>query len=211
MRLVLLSLVFAFAPVAASAADPGAWATYRGNPQRTGNTDGKAGPAEPAVLWTLKSTDHFIASPVPVKDGVYVAGIGAFNRPSAYLFPFAAKNPPMPLWTKSAPYLKLASVSSPAVAGEFLVFGDGLHQDSGGILHCVSAATSKPLWQLVMPGNLIHLEGAPTVAGNRVFMGGGAAGCFCVELDNLPLDGKDYGLAEVAKMQEAKWKDLVAK
>ncbi|MBN9118830.1 MAG: PQQ-binding-like beta-propeller repeat protein [Planctomycetes bacterium] len=194
-----------------SAAEPGPWATYRGNPQRTGNTDGTAGPAAPAILWSVKSTDHFIASPVPVKDGVYVAGIGAFNRPSAHLFPLAAKNPPVPIWTKSAPYLKLASVSSPAVADSLLVFGDGLHQDSGGVLHCVSAATSKPLWQLVMPGNLIHLEGAPTVVGNRVFMGGGAAGCFCIELDRAVLDGKEYDLATVAKMQDAKWKELVAK
>src|SRR5215203_2194971 len=90
-------------PSAAQAAEPAPWATYRGNPQRTGNTDGAAGPEKPAVLWVLKSTDHFMASPVPVKDGVYVAGIGAFNRPSAHLFPFTAKNPPVATWTKSAP------------------------------------------------------------------------------------------------------------
>lgn len=184
------------------------WATYRGNPQRTGNTDNTAGPEKPAILWSVKSTDHFIASPVPVKDSVYVAGIGAFNRPSAHLFPFNAKNPPVPIWTKSAPYLKLASVSSPAVSGELLVFGDGLHQDSGGVLHCINATTSKPLWQLVMPGDLIHLEGAPTIANGKVFMGGGGAGVLCLELDKAVLDGKDYDLATVAKMQEAKWKEL---
>jgi outer membrane protein assembly factor BamB len=193
------------------AAEPGPWATYRGNPQRTGNTDGAPGPEKPAILWVLKSTDHFMASPVPVKDAVYVAGIGAFNRPSAHLFPLAAKNPPAATWTKSAPYLKLASVSSPAVAGDLLVFGDGLHTDAGGVLHCVSATTSKPLWQLVMPGDLIHLEGAPSVAGGKVFMGGGAAGAFCVELDRATLDGKEYDLATVAKMQDEKWKDLVKK
>ena len=160
------------------AAEPAAWATYRGNAQRTGSTDGKPGPDAPAVLWSVKSTDHFIASPVPVKDGVYVAGIGAFNRPSAHVFPLAGKAPVQDTWTKSAPYLKLASVSSPAVPGELLVFGDCLHQDSGGVLHCVNATTSKPLWQLVMPGELIHLEGAPVVSGGKVFMGGGAAGEF---------------------------------
>ncbi|MBM3981351.1 MAG: hypothetical protein FJ304_13900 [Planctomycetes bacterium] len=194
---------------ASSAVEP--WGTYRGNPQRTGNTDGAAGPEKPAVLWVVKSTDHYIASPVPVKDAIYVAGIGAFNRPSAHLFPFAAKTPPVATWAKSAPYLKLASVSSPAVTGDLLVFGDGLHQDSGGVLHCVSATTSKPLWQLVMPGDLIHLEGAPVVAGGKVFMGGGAAGAFCVELDKATLDGKDYDLATVAKMQDAKWKELEKK
>ncbi|QJW95943.1 outer membrane protein assembly factor BamB family protein [Frigoriglobus tundricola] len=210
MRLALLSLAFLL-PATARAAEPGPWATYRGTPQRTGNTDGAAGPEKPAILWSVKSTDHFLAAPVPVKDGVYVAGIGAFNRPSAFLYPFAGKAAPTATWVKSAPYLKLASVSSPAVAGELLVFGDGLHQDSGGVLHCVNATTSKPLWQLVMPGTLIHLEGAPTVAGERVFMGGGAAGAFCVELDKATLEGKEYGLADVVKMQEAKWKELVAK
>jgi outer membrane protein assembly factor BamB len=210
MRLALLTFAL-FLSTAAQAAEPGAWATYRGNPQRTGNTDSVAGPEKPAILWSMKSTDHFLASPVPVKDGIYVAGIGAFNRPSAHLFPFAGKNPPVATWTKSAPYLKLASVSSPAVAGDLLVFGDGLHQDSGGVLHCVSATTSKPLWQLVMPGNLIHMEGAPSVVGNKIFMGGGAAGAFCVELDKATLDGKDYGLPAVAKMQDAKWQELTKK
>ena len=192
-------------------ADPGPWATYRGNPQRTGNTDNVAGPEKPAILWSVKSQDHFVASPVPVKDTIYVAGIGAFNRPSASLFPLAGKTPAAATWVKSAPYLKLASVSSPAVAGDYLLFGDGIHQDSGGVLHCVNATTSKPLWQLVLPGDLIHLEGAPVVAGNKVFIGGGAAGALCVEMDKALLDGKEYDLATVAKMQEAKWKELNTK
>jgi outer membrane protein assembly factor BamB len=194
-----------------SAADPGPWATYRGNPQRTGNTDGKPGPDKPAALWVAKTPDHFIAAPVPVKDGVYLSGLGAFNRPTVAVYPFAAKTPVQPTWTKSAPYLKLASVSSPAVSGEYLVFGDGMHQDSGGVLHCVGATTSKPLWQLTLPGDLIHLEGAPVVAGGKVYIGGGAAGVICVELDKATLDGKDYDLPTIAKMQDAKWKDLVAK
>ena len=193
------------------AAEPGPWATYRGNPQRTGNTDNAAGPEKPVILWSVKSTDHFIASPVPVKDAVYVAGIGAFNRPSASLFPLAGKNPPAPVWVKSAPYLKLGSVSSPAVAGDYLVFGDGIHQDSGGVLHCVNAATSKPLWQLVLPGDLIHLEGAPVVAGGKAFIGGGAAGVLCVEVEKATLDGKEYDLPTVAKMQEVKWQELTKK
>ncbi len=192
------------------AADPGPWGTYRGNRERTGNTDNLPGPATPAVLWMVKSTDHFLAAPVPVKDSVYLAGVGAFNRPSITLFPLSGKSP-QPIWTKSSPYLKLASVSSPAVSGDLLVFGDGMHQDSGGVLHCISATTSKPLWQLTMPGTLIHLEGAPTVADGKVYLGGGAAGAFCVELNHASLDGKDYDLATIAKMQEDKWKDLVAK
>lgn len=208
--LAILGCDFLFCGVAL-AAGPGPWATYRGNPQRTGNTDNLSGPNAPAVLWAVKSTDHFLAAPVPVKDGIYISGVGAFNRPTISLFPLQGKSPPQPIWTKSAPYLKLASVSSPAVVGELLVFGDGMHQDSGGVLHCINATTSKPLWQLTMPGTLIHLEGAPVVAGGKVYLGGGAAGAFCVELDTATLDGKDYDLATIAKMQDEKWKQLIAK
>src|SRR5262245_45635300 len=192
----------------ASGAEPGPWATYRGNPQRTGNGDNTAGPEKPAILWMVKGPDHFVASPVPVKDGVYVAGIGAFNRPTIAVFPLAAKKPHAATWVKTAPFLKLASVSSPAVAGDYLVFGDGMHQDSGGVLHCLSATTSKPLWQLPLPGDLIHLEGGPVVANGKVYIGGGAAGVLCVEFDKATLNGKEYDLPTITKMQDEKWKEL---
>ena len=61
-----------------------------------------------------------------------------------------------------------------------------------------------------MPGDLIHLEGAPVVADGKVYIGGGAAGVLCVELDKATLDGKEYDLPTIAKMQDAKWKELVA-
>ena len=72
IRLALLSLI-AFAGTA-SAADPLPWATYRGNPQRTGNTDNLPGPAAPAVLWSVKSQDHFVASPVPTAGRLLIRG-----------------------------------------------------------------------------------------------------------------------------------------
>jgi outer membrane protein assembly factor BamB len=211
MRACLPAVLAVVLAAPASAADPGPWATYRGNPQRTANTDNAPGPDKPAVLWAVKSQDHFIAAPVPVGDNLYVSALGGFNRPIITLLPAAPKGPKVePVWMKSAPFLKLASVSSPAVSGNLLVFGDGMHQDSGGILHCVAADTARPLWQLPLPGNLIHLEGGPTIAGGRVYVGGGAAGIFCVELDKATLDGKDLDLATIAKLQEQKWKDLRA-
>ncbi len=206
----LLPVVFVIAfPVAA--ADPGPWATYRGNPARTGNTDNLPGPTNPAVLWVVKSQDHFIAAPVPVGTNVYAAGLGAFNRPSISLIPVASTAEIKPVWVRSAPYLRLASVSSPAVSGNLLVFGDGMHQDDGGILHCLTADTGRPVWQFPLPGTLVHLEGAPVIANGKVFMGGGGAGAFCVELDKATLDGKVVTPAEIAALQEAKWKELVAK
>jgi hypothetical protein len=66
--------------VNAPAAEP--WSTYRGNSERTGNTDGKPGPAAPKVLWAHKSQEHFIASPVPSGGRLYVSGLGALNTAS---------------------------------------------------------------------------------------------------------------------------------
>lgn len=206
-RLFSIVAVFGLAWTA-SAQEP--WGTYRGNPQRTGCTDGKPGPASPKVLWVFKSQDHFIASPVPSGDEILFSGLGPFNRPN---FLALSKNPkPMvePAWTKSTPYLKLPTVSSPAVAGGNLIFGDGMHQTDGAILHCVPANGGLPLWQLSVPGTLVHLEGSPAVAGDRVFIGGGAAGVLCVEWDRASLDGKEYDLPTIRKMQTEHWKKLAA-
>ena len=194
-------------------ADPAPWATYRGNPQRTGNTDNQPGPAAPALLWSVKSQDHFVASPVPMGDKLYISGLGGFNRPVLSLYPLAKGPKPEPVWVKSAPYLKLASVSSPAfdAAKNLLVLGDGMHQDSGGLLHCLDAVSGRPLWQMPLPGDLIHLEGGPTILGGKVYIGGGAAGVICVDLEKVTLDGKELSVADVAKLQDAKWKELQAK
>jgi outer membrane protein assembly factor BamB len=209
-RLILCALgVLAGELARTSAADPGPWATYRGNPQRTGHTDGKPGPDKPAVLWAVASQDHFIAAPVPVGESLFTSAFGAFNKPAVALLPMADGK--KPTWTRSTPTLKLASVSSPAVTDQFVLFGDGLHQDSGGVLHCLASDTGRPVWQLPLPGDLIHLEGGPTVADGRAYTGGGSAGVLCVDVDKLTLDGKDVTAAEVAKLQEERWKELQAK
>jgi len=191
------------------AAEPAPWSTYRGNNQRTGNTDGKAGPEKPAVLWHIASQDHYVASLVPLgEQSIYASGIGALNRPSISVLPVADGK--KATWSRSAPYLRLLSVSSPATNGKFIVFGDGMHQDSGGVLHCLTADTGRPVWQLSLEGNLIHLEGSPAIAEGKVYMGGGAAGVLCVDLNTALIDGKAVTAPEIAAMQEAKWKQLQA-
>ena len=52
------------------------------------------------------------------------------------------------LWTKTTPYLKLPTVSSPACLTAQLIFGDGMHQTDGAILHCLRLDKGLPLWQL---------------------------------------------------------------
>jgi len=209
MFLRLLTLITALMSLGgASAAEP--WTTYRGNPQRTGCTDGKAGPEKPVVLWAYKSQDHFIASPVPLGESMIFSGLGAFNRPTMLALPLKPKSVVEPSWVRSSPYLKLPTVSSPAIFDGKLIFGDGMHQTDGAVLHCIPADGGLPLWQLVVPGELVHLEGSPTIVKNRVYMGGGAAGVLCVEIDKATIEGKVHDLPTIAKMQTEKWKSLQA-
>ena len=195
--------------IPATAADP--WSTYRGNPQRTGNTDAKAGPTAPAVIWAYKSQDHFIASPVPSGETLIFSGLGAFNRPNMLALPMNPKKIVEPVWTRSSPLLTLPTVSSPAVVDGKLIFGDGMHQTDGAVLYCLPADGGFPLWQLKVPGELVHLEGSPTVLNKRIYIGGGAAGVLCVEMDKATLDGKELDLPTIARMQAEKWKELEAK
>src|SRR5437899_7342278 len=188
-----------------------AWLTYRGNAQRTGNVDGQSGPASPNVLWVFKSQDHFVASPVPWGNQVFIAGLGAFNAPAFYALSAEAKATQRVAWTKGTPYLKLPTVSSPAVVDDKLIFGDGMHQTDGAVLHCLKSAGGMALWQLPVPGKLVHLEGAATVSDGRVYIGAGAAGVLCVHLDRGVLDGKESTLADVQKALDLKWKELLGK
>lgn len=206
MRTLLLFSVFVSI---STAAEP--WATYRGNAARTGNNDNIPLPESPKILWAMKAMDQFIAAPVPVGESIFVSRLGAFNQPRFDLYPLQSAGAPKALWSKAVPYLRLASVSSPAVSGNLLVVGDGMHQDSGGTLHGLAADTGRPLWQLPMTGNLIHLEGTPTITSSRIFMGCGAAGVVCVDPSTLTLDGKPIASADLPKLQESRWQELQAK
>ena len=182
---LLVALSLACGETKAADPTPAAWSTYRANAQRTGNSDGAAGPATAKVLWVHKSMEHFIASPVAFGDRVYLAGLGGFNVPTFHCMSADPKAAQRELWFKSSPYLKLPTVSSPVLAGDKLIFGDGMHQTSGAFLHCLGQDKGMPLWQLPVPGELVHLEGTPTVAGDKVYIGGGAAGVICVRLDKV--------------------------
>ena len=187
------------------------WTTYRGNPARTGNSDGKAGPAAPKVLWVFRSNENFIASPVPAGDRLYLSGLGAFNVPTFYALHLDAKGDKQVAWSKTQPLLKQPTVSSPAIADGKIVFGDGMHQNDGAYLHVWGIDGESPLWQLPVPGKLVHLEGSPTIVGKKAYLGGGNAGVLCVDLDRATLDGKEMPVAKIAQEIESQWKVLLKK
>jgi outer membrane protein assembly factor BamB len=203
-------LLFTALPLAAQDAP---WATYRGNAQRTGNTDNVPGPkTAPALLWAMKSGSHFVASPVPANDQVIFSAIGALNRPEVLSLAMTPKDPAsvQPTWTKSLPLIRLPTVSSPAVADGKIIFGDGMHQTDGAVLYCLPADGSTLLWALSVPGELVHMEGSPAVANGKVYVGGGSAGVICVDLNTVTLDGKELNVKDVPALQAEHMRKLRA-
>jgi outer membrane protein assembly factor BamB len=202
-----LTIVFVCSSQAAIGAEP--WCTYRGNAQRTGNADGKPGPTNPAVLWVHRGADHFVAAATPSTDQLFLPGIGGFNVPTLFSFALDSKANPRATWVKTAPFLKLPSVSSPALADGKLLFGDGMHQNDGAVLYCLGQDRGLPLWQLPLPGTLVHLEGSPAVADGKVYFGAGSAGVLCVDLNRVTLDGKAMDVAQVKQLLDKKWAELL--
>ena len=85
----------------ASTTEDGDWPAHRGGPARTGNVDGKPGPAQPKVLWVLRSKDQFLA-PMSVGAGkLFVTVMGPFNSGAIRALEPAEAKPP--IWTKTAP------------------------------------------------------------------------------------------------------------
>jgi len=208
LRGAVLSCVLGIASLTNAA--PGDWPTARGNPQRTGNVDGKAGPTAPKVLWVHKGTEHYLASPVASRDAIYLSSLGAFNASNVVALKTSASEAKRIAWGKSTPYLKLPVASAPSVAGGYVVFGDGMHQTNGAILHCLAADTGKMTWQYAVPGELVHMEGSPAIAEGKVFIGGGNAGVICVDLHRVTLEGKEIELAAAKEILDKKWKELLA-
>ena len=203
----LATLLMLFLGATALAAD---WPTYRGNGARTGNVSGEAGPTAAKVLWVHHAKDHFVGSLSTDGNAIFVSGLGAFNTSSVYALspePGAAKRI---LWAKSPPVLKLPVVSSVTAVGGDLIFGDGMHQTDGAVLRCV-ASDGQPVWQMMMPGELVHIEGAATVSEGKAFIGGGHAGVYCLDPSTLIIDGKEMPRAAAMANVAEQWKRLHAK
>jgi outer membrane protein assembly factor BamB len=213
LRFQMILLLFLVAPNAVAWAQTSAsGSAYRGNAQRTASDDIPVG-ASPKVLWVLKSKEKFnyIASPVPVGGRLYVSGLGAFNTGHFACLNTDPAAKSRTIWEKSTPILKLPTVSSPGVFKDYLVFGDGMHQTNGAMLYCFDAA-GEPVWRHSVPGDLVHLEGSPTIVDNRAYLGGGAAGVLCIEIDKAEVNGKAHDLATLQKsILPTHWKDLQAK
>jgi outer membrane protein assembly factor BamB len=203
-RWFLAILLGALTPACASAD----WPTYRGNAQRTGSIDDRPGPAKPRVLWHYGGKENYVGSPCIAGNRICVAGLGAFNSGVVHALDTTSSDKRL-AWSKAPPLLKLPVVSSPISLGESVLFGDGMHQTDGASLHAVLVDSGRLLWKYELPGKLVHMEGSPTIVGNRVYLGAGNGGLLCLDTARLSLAGKEQTPAEIQKQLAAEWQKLM--
>ena len=210
-----ISTAFALVALAtatcAFAAEPTAWPTYRGNTARTGNIDGKDGPTTAKVLWVHATKDQFVAAPAIGDKALYLPAIGSFNTPFFHALSLDPAATQRVLWSAKPPAVRQVIVSSPAIVGDDLIFGDGQHLTDGAVMRAISAVDGFPVWELSVPGELVHIEGSVSVADGKVYFGAGHGGVYCVDPATLILDGKEQPRAEALAKVQAQWKQLLAK
>ena len=166
---------------AASAIERGStdWPIARGSPARTGAVPGTTEPNNGGIVWQhKKGNEAFFASPAVVGNRVFVsaADLAAFGQ-SGRIYAFDADTGRI-AWT-GGPDGYQPTYSSPVVAGNYLVCGEGLHWAKDARVVCLDVITGKTLWTKRTKS---HVECAPAVANERVYVGAGDDGYYCLDL-----------------------------
>src|SRR6185436_12164906 len=154
----------------------------RGGLTRWGGAAGAVGPNQGGLNWTWKQgNEAFFSSPTLVGNRVYAtsASLGAFSS-SGMIYCFDADTGAL-AW-KAAPPGFRPTFSSPVVAGNYLVCGEGLHTTRDARVVCLDLRPGhegQTLWTFATKS---HVECTPVVYENRVYVGAGDDGYYCLEL-----------------------------
>lgn len=155
-----------------------AWTTFRGNLARTGWADSQPGPRSGGVAWQVAQGESFYASPAVVGDRIYCVS----SRGNAGRIDCRSAETGELLWS-TAPRGYEATLSSPVVAGRYLVVGEGLHRTRRGRVVCVDLRPQHAgdiLWTFSTNS---HVECTPVIDGDRVYVNAGDDGIYCLSLD----------------------------
>lgn len=157
---------------------------FRGGPERRSWVPGKPNPAQGGVNWRFKTgeIDTFYSSPTVVGDYVYaVSGdITPFNRNGTGRILCLDADTGEVVWKDQLKDFR-ATFASPAVSGNYLVCGEGLHLTSDARVVCLDARTGETLWEYRTND---HVESSPCIYDGKVYVGAGDEGgilCFALE------------------------------
>ena len=158
----------------------GEWNAFRGGPARRGAAPGGEDPTLAGSIWAYTRDKQIFGSPTIVGDRVYittVVSMSQFSTQGAIVCLNAATGEE--IW-RYAPGNYRATFSSPAVYGDCLVCGEGLHWNTDARIVCLDLKNDgKLLWEFRTLG---HLESSPTIYKDKVYIGAGMDGYYCVSL-----------------------------
>ncbi len=194
---------------AASVGEAGAdWSRFRGDLARTGTVPGGGDPRRGGAAWSFAGVPGAVySSPAVVGNRVYFSSArpGIVGDGEGWLVCLDADTGDL-VW-KTRPDGYAATFSSPVVAGDRLVCGEGLHETEDARVVCLSLAPGEEgevLWTFATDS---HVESTPVVADGRVYIGAGDDGYYCLALAPDPdgearviwhLEGERYPDAETA-------------
>ncbi|MCX5670190.1 MAG: PQQ-like beta-propeller repeat protein, partial [Planctomycetota bacterium] len=195
-----------FGPQASAASGSGEWPAFRGGMDRRGASLTSADPVSSTGVWAFtKEVKTFYCSPAAAGGRRFATSADkTVFRDSGAVYCLDAENGAV-VW-KYAPDDFRATFSSPAVAGGYVVVGEGLHFTRDGRVTCLEAATGKLVWQVRTAS---HVESSPCIYDGKVYIGAGDDGLYAISLrpgpDGKPrvlwhLDGREYPDCEASPL-----------
>jgi len=163
------------------------WPLWRGGAGRIGAVRESEEPSQGNVNWSYVERDvkTFFSSPAVVGNRVYItSALYEYFKDTGAICSVDADTGDE-VWSYSGDKY-LATFSSPAVSGNYLVVGEGLHLTKGARIVCMDIAASEKkragvkLWEYRTTS---HVESSPCIYEDRVFIGAGDDGFYCLALE----------------------------
>ncbi len=158
----------------------GVWPMFRGGPDRDGWSAAGDDPTVPASVWTWSQHRTVYSSPTVAGDRVYfttVSGIGPFTPAGQGAVVCVDAFTGRELW-RYAPDDFRGTFSSPAVAEERIVVGEGLHLTDDARVTCLDLA-GRLVWSHRTQS---HVESTPCIHSGRVFVAAAGDGVYAFAL-----------------------------
>ncbi|HUV39926.1 MAG TPA: PQQ-binding-like beta-propeller repeat protein, partial [Planctomycetota bacterium] len=189
------------------------WSVWRGDAARRGAVTGDEDPARGFVNWRFidGKIKAFYASPAVVGNRLYITSAEpVFDKGAIYGIDTASGKVVWRYAAEDTGRGYLATFSSPAVSGKYLVVGEGLHFTKNARVFCLDVEASERerrgvrLWSFETKS---HVESSPCIAEGLAVIGAGDDGLYCFALEPdangnavvlWHLAGKDYPDCEAA-------------
>jgi outer membrane protein assembly factor BamB len=158
------------------------WECDRGGSHRLGRGPGNTDATSQGVVWSNLRDKTVLSSVAVSGDRVYYStatDIGPFSPQGRGAIVCVDAGTGEEVW-RYAPDNYRATFSSPVVSGNNLVCGEGLHQVDDARVTCLDARTGERRWEFRTRS---HVESTAAIDGNRVFIGAGSDGFYCLAID----------------------------